>query len=93
MIISRPSRHDKPAAMPRPIDILRQHGIISASSSSAESAVELLDIDTILEQVQEALARGDWRQAVALVEALRPPDQADPFSGLYLLTTRWIMDL
>jgi len=32
--------------------------------------------------VREALAQGDWDQAVALVEALRPPDQADLFGEL-----------
>jgi magnesium transporter len=41
-----------------------------------------VDVDAILEQVREALAGGDWNQAVALVEALRPPDQADLFSDL-----------
>jgi len=41
-----------------------------------------IDIDTTLDQVREALAQGDWRQAVALVEALRPPDQADLFGEL-----------
>jgi len=39
-------------------------------------------VDAILEQVQEALAGEDWDQAVALVEALRPPDQADIFGEL-----------
>jgi magnesium transporter len=41
-----------------------------------------IDVDTTLDQVREALAQGDWRQAVALVEALRPPDQADLFGEL-----------
>jgi magnesium transporter len=40
------------------------------------------DVDTTLDQVREALAQGDWNQAVALVEALRPPDQADLFGEL-----------
>jgi magnesium transporter len=40
------------------------------------------DVDNILDQVREALAREDWTQAVALVEALRPPDQADVFGEL-----------
>jgi magnesium transporter len=44
--------------------------------------MDLLDIDAILEQVREALAEGDWHHAVALVEGLRPPDQADLFSDL-----------
>ena len=41
------------------------------------------DVDTTLELVREALAREDWNQAVALVEALRPPDQADIFGELH----------
>jgi magnesium transporter len=41
-----------------------------------------IDVDTTLDQVREALAQGDWDQAVALVEALRPPDQADLFGEL-----------
>ena len=44
--------------------------------------MEHANVDAILEQVREALAEGDWHQAVALVEALRPPDQADLFSDL-----------
>ncbi|MBN1811436.1 MAG: magnesium transporter, partial [Anaerolineae bacterium] len=40
------------------------------------------DVDNILDQVREALAREDWTQAVTLVEALRPPDQADIFGEL-----------
>ena len=42
------------------------------------------DIDSVLEQVREALTTEDWRRAVALVEALRPPDQADVFEELSL---------
>lgn len=42
------------------------------------------DIDSVLEQVREALTSEDWRRAVALVEALRPPDQADVFEELSL---------
>jgi magnesium transporter len=41
-----------------------------------------MDIDIILEQVRDALTKEDWNQAVALVEALRPPDQADVFEEL-----------
>ena len=41
-----------------------------------------VDVDVILEQVREALAEGNWNQAAALVEALRPPDQADLFGEL-----------
>jgi magnesium transporter len=44
--------------------------------------VERIDVDTILDQVREALSKGDWNEAVALVEALRPPDQADVFGEL-----------
>ncbi|MDY7078915.1 MAG: magnesium transporter [Chloroflexota bacterium] len=44
--------------------------------------MEHVDVDATLNQVREALAQGDWNQAVALVEALRPPDQADLFSDL-----------
>lgn len=40
------------------------------------------DLETILAQVREALTHDDWDQAVALVEALRPPDQADLFVEL-----------
>jgi magnesium transporter len=40
------------------------------------------DIDTLLEQLREALMRDDWNSAVNLVEALRPPDQAELFSEL-----------
>jgi len=41
-----------------------------------------VQVDNILEQVREALSKSDWNQAVALVEALRPPDQADLFGEL-----------
>lgn len=40
------------------------------------------DIDTVLEQVREALTAENWQRAVELVEALRPPDQADLFEEL-----------
>jgi magnesium transporter len=40
------------------------------------------DVDIILERVRKALDREDWNQAVLLVEALRPPDQADVFGEL-----------
>ncbi|HEX6304447.1 MAG TPA: magnesium transporter [Anaerolineales bacterium] len=40
------------------------------------------DIDSVLEQVREALTAENWRRAVELVEALRPPDQADLFEEL-----------
>lgn len=44
--------------------------------------MDIVDVDAILEQVREALARQDWDQAVELVEELRPPDQAELFSDL-----------
>jgi magnesium transporter len=44
--------------------------------------MDIVDVDAILEQVREALSRGDWKQATALVEALRPPDQAEVFGEL-----------
>lgn len=47
-------------------------------------AIEQSDIDAVLEQVREALNNEDWKQAVRLVEALRPPDQADLFEELSL---------
>ena len=42
------------------------------------------DIDSVLEQVREALTAENWQRAVELVEALRPPDQADLFEELSL---------
>ncbi len=44
--------------------------------------MDYADIDNILEQVRIAISANDWDRAVALVEALRPPDQADLFSDL-----------
>jgi len=44
--------------------------------------MEHVDIDAVLAQVRAALAEGDWDRAVALVEALRPADQADIFEEL-----------
>lgn len=41
-----------------------------------------VDIDALLMQVRAALAVGDWERAVALIESLRPPDQADLFGEL-----------
>lgn len=43
---------------------------------------QAVDIDLILSQVRAALAAGDWDRAVALIESLRPPDQADLFGEL-----------
>jgi magnesium transporter len=39
-------------------------------------------MDEVLEEVRQALTSEDWDQAVALVESLRPPDQADVFEEL-----------
>jgi len=39
-------------------------------------------MDIVLDEVREALTDEDWDRAVALVEALRPPDQADVFEVL-----------
>jgi len=39
-------------------------------------------MDVVLDEVREALTDKDWDRAVALVEALRPPDQADVFEEL-----------
>jgi len=44
--------------------------------------MEQVDIDAILGQVRTALDEGNWDLAVRLVEALRPPDQADVFGEL-----------
>ena len=44
--------------------------------------MDRVNVDAILDQVRDALADENWNQAVALVEALRPPDQADLFSDL-----------
>jgi magnesium transporter len=44
--------------------------------------MDLVDVDVILDQVRNALATEDWNKAVALVEALRSPDQAELFSDL-----------
>ncbi len=44
--------------------------------------MEVVNVDSILEQVRQALSKGDWSRAVALIEALRPPDQADLFGDL-----------
>jgi magnesium transporter len=39
-------------------------------------------MNVVLNEVREALTDEDWDRAVALVEALRPPDQADIFEEL-----------
>jgi len=44
--------------------------------------MDLVNVELTLAQVREALTGEDWDQAVALVEALRPPDQADLFGEL-----------
>jgi len=40
------------------------------------------EVEVILNQVREALTKDDWSEAIQLVEALRPPDQADIFEEL-----------
>ena len=44
--------------------------------------VDMTDINDALDDVREALTAEDWDLAVSLVEALRPPDQADVFEEL-----------
>ncbi|MCJ7736537.1 MAG: hypothetical protein MUQ10_04375, partial [Anaerolineae bacterium] len=44
--------------------------------------MERVDTDTILDEVNTALSSGDWNRAVELIEALRPPDQAEVFHDL-----------
>lgn len=44
--------------------------------------VDITDINILLDEVREALTTEDWDRAVELVEALRPPDQADIFEEL-----------
>ena len=44
--------------------------------------MDAIDVDAILEQVRAALADGQYDRAAALVEDLRPPDQADLFNDL-----------
>lgn len=44
--------------------------------------MEQVDIDAVLAEVRAALAEGNWKRAVALIETLRPPDQADVFEEL-----------
>lgn len=43
---------------------------------------EITNIEEILDEVRRALTSEDWDRAVALVEELRPPDQADVFEEL-----------
>ncbi len=47
-----------------------------------QAAPPTVDIDAVLAEVRAALAEGDWERAVALIESLRPPDQADVFEEL-----------
>ena len=44
--------------------------------------MDYVDVDATLERVREAVSEENWDQAVALVEGLRPRDQADVFSDL-----------
>jgi magnesium transporter len=43
---------------------------------------EITDINIVLDEVRDALTSQDWDRAVKLVQALRPPDQADVFEEL-----------
>ncbi len=44
--------------------------------------VDITDVNLVIDEIREALNSEDWDRAVALVEALRPPDQADVFEEL-----------
>ena len=44
--------------------------------------VDITDINDALDDVREALTAEDWDRAIALVEAMRPADQADVFEEL-----------
>jgi magnesium transporter len=44
--------------------------------------MDQVDIEVMLAQVREALAREEWERAIELVQSLRPPDQADLFGDL-----------
>lgn len=44
--------------------------------------LDQINIDDILEQLRDALSGEDWDRAVGIVEAMRPPDQADVFLEL-----------
>lgn len=47
-----------------------------------EDTMKQAEVEVILNQVREALTKDDWSEAIQLVEALRPPDQADIFEEL-----------
>lgn len=55
--------------------------------------IEQADIDALLEQVRAALTSDDWDRAIALVEALRPADQADLFEELPVETQDELLPL
>ncbi len=46
--------------------------------------MERQDVDIALQEIRDALDAQDWDRAAALVEALRPPDQAELFDDLAL---------
>jgi len=46
--------------------------------------MERQDVDTALQEIRDALDAGNWNRAAALIEALKPPDQADLFDDLAL---------
>jgi magnesium transporter len=64
----------------RAVDFLQRNGIIAPANG--ETVMAAIDIEEVLDKVREALSESDWNRAVALVEALRPPDQADLFADL-----------
>jgi magnesium transporter len=47
------------------------------------AGIEQKYIDEIMMQLKDALSEGDWDGAVALLEPLRPPDQASLFDDLH----------
>jgi magnesium transporter len=46
--------------------------------------MERQEVDIALQEIRDALDASDWDRAAALVEALRPPDQAELFDDLAL---------
>jgi len=45
--------------------------------------VDITNVNLVLDELRDALTAEDWDRAVALVEALRAPDQADFFEELH----------
>ena len=46
--------------------------------------MERQDVDSALQDIRDALDAGNWDRAAALIEALKPPDQAELFDDLAL---------